>query len=59
MKPEWRKSSRSQGNGAACVQMRLTGPAGSVEVGDSKLAETPVLTISQSNWSGFLATLTR
>lgn len=59
MRPQWRKSSRSSGGGGACVQMRLDRPGGAVEVGDSKLAETPVLTISRTEWTGFLATLTR
>lgn len=37
MKSEWRKSSRSQGNGGNCVEVRTSGSK--FEVRDSKLGD--------------------
>ncbi|MFI0463393.1 MULTISPECIES: DUF397 domain-containing protein [Saccharopolyspora] len=49
----WRKSSRSNGGGGACVMVaRIPGAAG---VKDSKLGSaSPVLPFTTSAWSAFL-----
>jgi hypothetical protein len=51
MDSRWRTSSRSGGNGQ-CVEARATADA--AQVRDSKDQAGPVLTFSQSAWSGFL-----
>ncbi len=50
---QWRKSSRSNGGGAACVMVaQVPGAAG---VKDSKLGEaSPVLPFSADAWASFL-----
>ncbi|MGI8306869.1 DUF397 domain-containing protein [Saccharopolyspora hattusasensis] len=50
---QWRKSSRSNGGGAACVMVaHVPGAAG---VKDSKLGDaSPVLPFTASAWSAFL-----
>ena len=50
----WRKSSRSGGNGGACVEV-ATIPA-ATGVRDSKLGDTsPILPFTSATWSSFLA----
>ncbi|GAA3353930.1 DUF397 domain-containing protein [Saccharopolyspora gregorii] len=52
----WRKSTRSNGGGAACVE--IASIPGLTGVRDSKLGETsPVLPFSESTWSTFLNSL--
>jgi hypothetical protein len=53
--PQWRKSSRSGGNGGACVEVGQCG--GSVLVRDSKTESSPELPFSSEAWTDFLATL--
>ncbi|HVK25625.1 MAG TPA: DUF397 domain-containing protein [Actinokineospora sp.] len=48
----WIKSSRSSGNGAACVEVRLTDA--SVGVRDSKNVTGPRLALPPSSWTRFL-----
>ncbi|GIG64266.1 DUF397 domain-containing protein [Phytomonospora endophytica] len=46
----WRKSSRSQGSGANCVELRLFGDQ--VQLRDSKLGTgSPTLTVSAAEFS--------
>ncbi|MEV0650339.1 DUF397 domain-containing protein [Phytomonospora sp. NPDC050363] len=52
----WKKSSRSQ-SGGACVEARAN--LGRFQVRDSKLAESPVLTLTAADWVGFLAIVKR
>lgn len=52
----WRKSTRSNGNGGACVEVARNLP-GIVAVRDSKNPHGPVLTISASDWAAFIARL--
>lgn len=52
MKPgQWRKSSRSQGGGNNCVEVRLSGP---VEVRDSKAPELGSLAITRTEFAALL-----
>lgn len=50
----WRKSTRSNANGGACVEVAGNLP-GRVLVRDSKDQAGPVLTFPPSAWSAFLA----
>ena len=51
---EWKKSSRSGGNGGACVEVRLSGEG--VEIRDSKaLGSGPVLTVDATAWRHFVS----
>lgn len=51
---QWRKSSRSNGGGAACVMVAHV--PGATGVKDSKLGSTsPVLPFTTSTWSAFLS----
>lgn len=52
----WRKSSRSSGQGGACVEVATNLP-GVVAVRDSKDRNGPVLVFSEAEWSDFLETL--
>jgi hypothetical protein len=54
--PQWRKSSRSGGNGGACVEVGQHG--GSVLVRDSKSKSNSLeLPFGSGAWANFLATL--
>ncbi|GIG65490.1 DUF397 domain-containing protein [Phytomonospora endophytica] len=52
----WKKSSRSQ-QGGQCVEARAN--TGLFQIRDSKLADSPILTLTPAEWSGLLATLKR
>ncbi|MFD4258777.1 DUF397 domain-containing protein [Streptomyces sp. NPDC058534] len=49
----WRKSSYSNGDGGACVEV-ATGCLGTVPIRDSKIAASPVVVVSNDGWSAFL-----
>ncbi len=49
----WRKSSYSNGDGGACVEV-ADGLPGLVPVRDSKLQEGPVLLLSAGAWTAFI-----
>lgn len=50
---KWRKSSRSGGNGGACVEVAATPAATGVR--DSKLGDaSPILPFTSATWSSFL-----
>lgn len=51
----WRKSTRSGGNGGACVEVAEL--PGGVAVRDSKDPAGPVLRLSRSEWRAFLDSL--
>jgi Domain of unknown function (DUF397) len=53
---EWRKSSRSGGNGGDCVEVAANLPR-IVAVRDSKDPHGPVLIIAQDDWARFLTRL--
>ncbi|AEB43595.1 MULTISPECIES: DUF397 domain-containing protein [Micromonospora] len=53
----WRKSSYSDNNGGACVEVATR--RGNVIVRDSKNAAGPVLRFDGQSWSAFLRTLKR
>jgi Domain of unknown function (DUF397) len=54
--PQWRKSSRSGGNGGACVEVGQH--CGGVLVRDSKLESSSLeLPFSSGAWADFLVTL--
>jgi hypothetical protein len=53
--PQWRKSSRSGGNGGACVEVGQLGDI--VLVRDSRSDDSPELAFSYCAWTDFLATL--
>ncbi|MEU5943762.1 DUF397 domain-containing protein [Micromonospora sp. NPDC047548] len=54
----WRKSTRSGGNGGDCVEVADNLP-GIVAVRDSKDATGPALTFAAPTWSAFLAAVRR
>ncbi|MEG3636420.1 DUF397 domain-containing protein [Micromonospora palythoicola] len=54
----WRKSSRSNQNGGACVEVADNLP-GLVAVRDSKDPAGPVLAFTPAAWRAFVATHTR
>ncbi|MGW3117404.1 DUF397 domain-containing protein [Streptomyces sp. NPDC001107] len=49
----WRKSSYSNGDGGACVEV-ADGLPGIVPVRDSKVQEGPVLLVSAGAWTAFI-----
>lgn len=49
----WRKSSYSNGDGGACVEV-ADGLPGIVPVRDSKVQEGPVLIVSAGAWTSFI-----
>jgi hypothetical protein len=49
---EWRKSSRSGGNGGECVEVRRHGEG--VQVRDSKDPTGPILRFTRKEWAAFL-----
>lgn len=51
---EWRKSSRSGGNGGSCVEVATNLP-GVIAVRDSKDREGPALVFTPAEWQAFLA----
>ena len=51
---EWRKSSRSGGNGGDCVEVARNIP-GTGAVRDSKDPHGPVLTVESAGWRAFVA----
>lgn len=52
----WRKSTRSNGNGGACVEVAANLP-GVVAVRDSKNPYGPILILSKDEWASFAARL--
>ncbi|MEU5933734.1 DUF397 domain-containing protein [Micromonospora sp. NPDC047187] len=54
----WRKSSRSSGNGGACVEVADNLP-GVVGVRDSKDPTGPALAFAPTAWRAFVTQLTR
>ncbi|WBB92715.1 DUF397 domain-containing protein [Verrucosispora sp. WMMC514] len=54
----WRKSSRSNSNGGACVEVADNLP-GLVAVRDSKDPAGPVLAFTPAAWRAFITTHTR
>ncbi|GAA3068642.1 DUF397 domain-containing protein [Streptosporangium carneum] len=50
---QWRKSSRSNGNGGECVEVAVNLP-GVVAVRDSKNPEGPALLFTPQVWTDFL-----
>jgi hypothetical protein len=53
--PQWRKSSRSGGNGGACVEVGQLG--GSVLVRDTQTPNSPELPFSYGAWQEFVDAL--
>lgn len=49
----WRKSSYSNGDGGACIEV-ATGCPGVVPIRDSKIPAGPVIFVSNDGWSAFL-----
>ncbi|MDK0520401.1 DUF397 domain-containing protein [Streptomyces sp. ML-6] len=52
----WRKSTYSDGNGGACVEV-ADGFTGIIPVRDSKVADGPAVIFGNSAWTAFVATL--
>ncbi|MET8003872.1 DUF397 domain-containing protein [Nonomuraea glycinis] len=50
---EWRKATRSNGNGGACVEVARNIP-GIVAVRDSKNPDGPALVFNHDEWNAFL-----
>jgi hypothetical protein len=49
---DWKKSSKSGGNGGNCVEVRRHGQA--IQVRDSKDRSGPVLTFAPAEWEAFI-----
>ena len=49
---EWKKSSRSGGNGGSCVEVRRHD--GTIQVRDTKDREGPILTFTRREWEAFI-----
>ena len=49
---EWKKSSKSGGNGGSCVEVRRHEQA--IQVRDSKDPEGPILRFTAKEWEAFL-----
>jgi hypothetical protein len=49
---EWRRSSKSGGNGGECVEVRRHGEA--IQVRDSKDPTGPILRFTREEWAAFL-----
>nr|MDT0662478.1 DUF397 domain-containing protein [Micromonospora sp. DSM 115978] len=56
--PHWRKSTRSNGQGGACVEVADNLP-GQVHVRDSKDQTGPSLTFQPAAWQDFIHTVKR
>ncbi|WP_326557066.1 DUF397 domain-containing protein [Micromonospora sp. NBC_01796] len=54
---KWRKSTRSNGNGGACVEVADNLPH-TIGVRDSKDQHGPTLTFTPTAWRAFLGTIT-
>jgi Domain of unknown function (DUF397) len=52
----WHKSTRSNGNGGACVEVADNLP-GIIAVRDSKNPDGPALIVSRDEWASFIARL--
>ena len=52
----WHKSTRSNGNGGACVEVARNLP-GIVAVRDSKNPDGPALIVSRDEWARFISRL--
>ncbi|MFE9567471.1 DUF397 domain-containing protein [Streptomyces sp. NPDC006692] len=54
---EWAKSSYSSGDGGQCVEWapKFAAATGKVPIRDSKVPGGPVLLVSATAWTGFLA----
>lgn len=50
---DWRKSSRSSGNGGQCVEVANRPLGDAVAVRDSKDPDGPVLAVAQDAWRAF------
>ena len=55
----WRKSSYSNPDGGACLEVAGNAPAPVVPVRDSKNPEGPALTFPASAWSAFVVAVRR
>ncbi|MFD4873300.1 DUF397 domain-containing protein [Streptomyces sp. NPDC058420] len=55
----WRKSSYSNSDGGACLEVADNAPAPVVPVRDSKNPEGPALTLLASAWSAFVVAVRR
>lgn len=55
-KARWRKSTYSNGDGGNCVEVAL-GHSGAIPVRDSKSQNGPVLLLTPTAWSTFIAKL--
>lgn len=53
--PQWRKSSRSSGQGGACVEVAALTPT--IAVRDSKNPDGPALVYTPDEWTTFIATI--
>ena len=50
----WRKSSRSTGNGAACVEVAPAPAGGVIFIRDSQDPSGPVLSCNNAQWESFI-----